>query len=154
MTTERRLYLKKWRKTNRKRLRGYDCEWRKNNPEKVKEYRKKYYDKHKVNILEREAIRREKPEYKEKRRLDGNFYREKYKDKIKCRQILNKAIIKGKFTRATICSLCGDEGNIEAHHDDYTKPFEFIWVCDCCHEVIEHRPEQLRKEQRKKGGLG
>lgn len=32
-----------------------------------------------------------------------------------------------------ICSQCGDNTAVEAHHDDYNKPFEVRWLCRVCH---------------------
>ena len=33
------------------------------------------------------------------------------------------AIVKGP------CEVCGDVENVQAHHDDYTKPMELHWLC-------------------------
>ena len=54
--------------------------------------------------------------------------------KVRARQILNKAIRAGKIVRG-IC-WCGKPG--EAHHTDYSKPLEVVWLCRT-HHAREHR---------------
>lgn len=50
----------------------------------------------------------------------------------------------GVLVRPTFCSGCGcsdSEHRIEAHHYDYAKPLDVIWLCTPCHEKMdaEHR---------------
>lgn len=33
------------------------------------------------------------------------------------------------------CALCGDE-TVHAHHKDYSKPLEVIWLCPKCHHRL------------------
>ena len=40
--------------------------------------------------------------------------------------------------KPTVCSQCGVEGRIEAHHPDYSKPLEVVWLCRI-HHVEAHR---------------
>lgn len=35
------------------------------------------------------------------------------------------------------CIFCGDKKS-EAHHEDYNKPKEVIWVCKRCHNIIHN----------------
>jgi len=53
---------------------------------------------------------------------------------------LNKAIGKGVVVRQS-CSECGLEKS-EAHHPDYNKPLDVIWVCRQHHALI-HKVEHL-----------
>ena len=54
-------------------------------------------------------------------------------NKIKARQIIIQAIRHQTITRPTKCSQCSSNANIEAHHEDYSKPLEIIWLCKKCH---------------------
>lgn len=58
--------------------------------------------------------------------------------KSKCRYTLRNAVICGKVNKPDACSVCGKGGRIEAHHKDYSKPFEVLWLCTSCHGK-EHR---------------
>lgn len=59
--------------------------------------------------------------------------KKKFPEKEKARHVLYRAISKGKIIRATKCSKCNCKKRIEAHHEDYTKPLEIIWLCKLHH---------------------
>lgn len=54
--------------------------------------------------------------------------------KLLARQRLKYAIENGKVERQP-CSQCGEQ-NAEAHHEDYDKPLEVIWLCRKHHTEI------------------
>ena len=46
----------------------------------------------------------------------------------------------GVLIRPQVCSGCGcpdTEHRIEAHHHDYTKPLDVIWLCPTCHDRVD-----------------
>ena len=50
------------------------------------------------------------------------------------------AIKMGKLIKPKSCSRCRKESdNIEAHHEDYSKPLEVIWLCLECHHEIHRK---------------
>lgn len=51
----------------------------------------------------------------------------KHRDKHVCRLVLYNAMRAGKIIRMP-CVICG-EVKSEAHHEDYSKPLEVIWLC-------------------------
>ncbi len=51
--------------------------------------------------------------------------------KANCRSYVNVYIRRGKVIPEP-CILCNDE-NSEAHHEDYSKPLDIIWLCRKCH---------------------
>lgn len=55
------------------------------------------------------------------------------KRKLRARQLTIIAIRNGTLTRQP-CEDCGDTTkNSEAHHADYDKPLEVVWLCKQCH---------------------
>lgn len=52
-------------------------------------------------------------------------------------QMVTLAIKSGLLTPAP-CEVCSTEVNINAHHDDYTKPLEVRWLCRR-HHAAWHR---------------
>jgi hypothetical protein len=52
---------------------------------------------------------------------------------IKARGILNRAILRDEIKRES-CQECG-EGRSEAHHQDYSKPLEVLWLCSIHHNA-------------------
>ena len=43
---------------------------------------------------------------------------------------------KGNLIKPVVCSICGNEERIYAHHEDYSKPLEVMWVCMDCHRGL------------------
>jgi len=64
-------------------------------------------------------------------------YHEKYPERYKARQELNRAIRNGIIIQKP-CKVCGF-CITEAHHDDYSKPLDVIWLCK------KHHAERHRK---------
>jgi hypothetical protein len=83
-----------------------------------KEYRRAYYAKHKERYREAYAKVRETKEHK-------------------ARITFHYALSRGEVIKPEHCEKC-DSTNIEAHHPDYDKPLEVIWLCRQ-HHVEEHK---------------
>ena len=49
------------------------------------------------------------------------------------------AVKKGKIKRIDICTACGSSKQVQAHHNDYTKPFEVVWLCCKCHRLVHQQ---------------
>jgi len=62
--------------------------------------------------------------------------RKDWKFKIEARNYTTRCIKKGLITRKN-CEVCGDENSV-AHHINYERPLEIIWLCRSCH-VAEHK---------------
>lgn len=79
----------------------------------------------------RKAIKqRAKPDYKVypiRKREAMRKYKEKYPQKHKAKQLLANAIRSGRLS-VFPCVKCGAI-NSEAHHEDYSKPLEVVWLC-------------------------
>ena len=96
-------------------------------------------DCNKRDVRENRAKRIE--HYREYDRARGNRqgveylrkYREGNPDKYHAHIMVRNHIRGGKLTRATECEECGSDSNIHAHHEDYSKPLEVVWLCAACH---------------------
>ena len=51
---------------------------------------------------------------------------------------VKRALAKGVIEKSLFCVLCGNTGNTEGHHSDYTEPLNVLWVCKKCHMKIHH----------------
>ncbi len=56
---------------------------------------------------------------------------------------VQKAIKSGRLEKKP-CEVCGDEKS-QAHHCDYAKPLEVIWLCRSCHADWHIANEPLNK---------
>jgi hypothetical protein len=115
-----------WRRHTCKKCKlQYDYEWRKLNPEKDKAIMKKAQHKHYIN--HKEEV------------LAKNGARRKANPLISSSQVrLQRAVKSGKIIKPEVCSICNNAGTIVAHHPDYTKPLDVIWVCKSCHAKIHN----------------
>lgn len=65
-------------------------------------------------------------------------HRDTYPDKCKARSSVSNAIQSGRLIKQP-CH-CG-ESEVEAHHEDYSKPLDVQWLC------VKHHKELHRKER-------
>lgn len=57
------------------------------------------------------------------------------------RSLVQSAIKSKKLTRPSTCELCFCKDKpIEAHHKDYGKPYDVVWLCKSCHTKA-HKPD-------------
>lgn len=64
--------------------------------------------------------------------------RQKFPEKYKARYLLKGAVARGEIKKLP-CEVCGVEKS-EAHHPDYSKPYDVKWLCKKHHALI-HRKE-------------
>ena len=82
---------------------------------------RKYYSGHKESVLRKCKLRNiNNPE------------------KYIAEYTVSNAIKLGKIIRPEICQKCNKSGRTEAHHPDYSKVFDVLWLCKRCHGK-EHR---------------
>jgi ribosomal protein S27AE len=77
-------------------------------------------------------------------RAKAAYYR-RYKEKTFARNMVNNALRDGRITKSETCGRCGKSGTLEAHHPDYSKPFEVLWVHDKCHKAIHKEEREARR---------
>ncbi len=108
---------------------------------KQKEYYRAHADERRAYMKNSELMKThyQKPEVKA--RMNGyiKISNARYPEKRKARQLFNNAIAAGRIQRGTICSQCSSAKKVEAHHSDYSKPFEVEWLCVPCHRKRHRR---------------
>ena len=115
-----KLKMKEVREQNAEYYRQYDAVRFKSDP-KVRERHKRYQttDAGKSALRRaREKWKNEKPEARAAHIILGNAVRDK------------------RVVKPTTCTKCGcspKKRNLHAHHEDYTKPVDVIWLCSQCH---------------------
>jgi len=82
-----------------------------------------------INIKQRENYKKNREKYI----LASRESRSKYPEKEKAHNIIRGLIRSGKIIRPSICSACNKTCKPQAHHEDYSKPYEIIWLCRSCH---------------------
>jgi len=92
----------------------------KNRGKKIDYYRE--YDRIRAKIPERQKAASE----------ISSAWRKADKRRTKCHNAVTRAIQSGKLIRQP-CIKCGNEKSL-AHHEDYDKPLEVMWLCQPCHK--------------------
>jgi len=121
------------------------------------ESRKQWYQENRDQILRKaseshlkniEKVRSRVKKYcsttdgKEKRRKAMNrYYHANAENKMKviCRIVLARAVRSGKVIKPSACRDCKTRCCPEAHHNDYSKPLEVIWLCKQCHSALKRK---------------
>jgi hypothetical protein len=65
---------------------------------------------------------------------------EKNPTHMNANRVVNAAVEAGVINRPDECQGCGrkaSETRLSAHHHDYTKPLDVIWLCAACHRPID-----------------
>lgn len=76
-------------------------------------------------------------EHPERRKETCNNYIKKYPERYKANYTLTNAVRDKKIFRKP-CYVCGDLKS-QAHHHDYSKPLDVVWVCAVHHAALENR---------------
>jgi len=102
------------------------------NPDRV-QARKDYFEK-----------KRHDPLWQKARRNSRKNWFERNKQRVFANREVSNAIRDGKLKRLP-CERCGDK-KAEAHHEDYSKPFDVMWLCKN-HHMARHK--EINAEKRK-----
>lgn len=113
----------------RKNWRDYST---KNRERRIK-YLQKYYEKNKTSLNKRTG------EYKntdDGKRAQSISQKKSNPLHIRARRLVKRAIKSGALIKKP-CVRCGNK-KVEAHHTDYSKPLDVVWLCRP-HHLEEHR---------------
>lgn len=116
---ERLVAMKEYQKKNCEKLRIKAIEYARSDTGRTHNIKatRKYYNTHKKEI----SIRM----YENNHTL--------HKDKYVARYKASNAIKLKKIIPPANCQDCHKKGGVEAHHEDYTKPFDLVFLCKKCH---------------------
>lgn len=78
-------------------------------------------------------------EKKDEIRAKNRLYKKVNKVKVNARNLVKLRVDSGKMERKP-CVVCG-EIKSQAHHEDYSKPLDVVWLCSRCHGKIHRRFE-------------
>jgi ribosomal protein S27AE len=68
-------------------------------------------------------------------------YRRSHPERRRAERTIHRMVLSGKIERPRHCSRCGSSSRkIEAHHEDYSKPTEVVWLCSKCHGDTRRKP--------------
>lgn len=74
---------------------------------------------------------------------DNHFYREGKRANDHAQNMVESAIRRGILIPKDVCETCGKRADqfkdkrrsVQAHHCDYNKPLDVMWLCQPCHHL-------------------
>lgn len=128
-----------YREQHKESLAEYHRQWHAENKESRSAAHRAWYERN------HEAVRLRVAEYAQSGR--GKEAKARYErnnpEKVRARKAVRSAIQKGKLERQP-CEECG-EPDAQAHHEDYSKPFDIRWLC-FKHHREEHGQTVVKEE--------
>lgn len=97
---------------------------------------KENYAKRREQYSEYERMRNQDEQRKEMRLQYQRERRAKHPDKYRAWQAISYALRYKKIQRES-CKFCGNPKS-QAHHHDYSRPLDVVWVCFKCHREKFH----------------
>jgi len=85
-------------------------------------------------VQEYEKKRSKTPERQEGYRRNALQWKAKNPQAYKAHYLVSNAIRDGRLQRLP-CEFCGSE-KVHAHHKDYLKPLDVMWLCPKCHNRL------------------
>lgn len=85
-------------------------------------------------VQEYDRVRAKTPERRELARINSVAWRERNPQAYKAHCAVNNAVRDGRLKKLP-CEFCNSE-NVHAHHKDYTKPLDVVWLCAKCHNRL------------------
>lgn len=118
--------------------------------------RRRYWEKHET-VLEYDRRRNMQP-HRVSARLEymqtqqgklthskaNNTWANKHPERKSAINTVNRAKLIGKLTPLP-CLICGT-AETEAHHPDYSRPLDVIWLCTTHHKAAHKLAEQLQRK--------
>jgi hypothetical protein len=87
-----------------------------------------------------ERLRRYRREHPEKNREKNNKWKKNNRDKYLAHKAVEYALVTGRLVKEPCCRCGCDQAH--AHHDDYSKPLEVMWLCRE-HHIERHQELEL-----------
>ena len=136
-------YKKQHYLDNKQKYKDKTREWRINNHDRYIAYQRNYYKVNKELLSHKNKQYLNSDRGKAIRNRISRSYRSNPKnlEKYKARVSVRIALKNGVLLKPSICSNCSMEGYVEAHHPNYKKPLEVVWLCKKCHENTHHLNE-------------
>lgn len=130
-------YCREWRRRNPDKVAASKRKYQEAHPDKVAAYRRAYHVAHRE---ENEARRAARENGRENEAESNREWAADHPLERKAHHAVDYALRIGALTRPTRCSVCRSTRKIVAHHDNYTRPLDVVWVCQICHADLHREP--------------
>jgi len=80
-------------------------------------------------------------------------WRLRHPEKAEAREVVRKAVQGKQLIKPQLCERCWVRyrpAELQAHHRDYSKPLQIIWLCQACHLEAHGRDGRSLRARRRK----
>lgn len=128
----------------------YKAEWQKEKRvllnERLRERYKNNLEESRLLARERTKRFRQTDKWKKLKKHYDQVYERENKEKIRAQSKVRCAIYRKKLVRPSVCDICHSVCKVHAHHNDYSKPFEIVWMCPTCH-LYHHQKHRFHRDR-------
>ena len=106
------------------------------------------YDRERGSLPHRVAAReayRLTDAYKESHHRANDKYRAFHPERDKARNAVNNAIRDGRLIPWPVCAVPECNCTPEAHHPDYSRPLDVVWLCDGHHKATHKLARDIER---------
>lgn len=105
------------------------------------------YDRNRANLPHR-VLQRKEYALTDNARAISKTSKKKWidlnEDKRGAHVVVNNALRDGRIEKPKNCEVCGkSDCRLEAHHEDYSKTLDVVWLCVSCHAKL-HKDKRSR----------
>lgn len=147
--TEKQLYNKWYRITNIERLKAYDKQYNVTHKEKKKEKNIRYYQENKERLMQYQRDYRKhnldkceerNRKYYEHNKKDMSMKKRKKREEMWYKKIhdMVQRELKKRWWYPDRCTYCGKKKKNYAHHPNYDKWNEVVFLCSSCHQRVHN----------------
>jgi ribosomal protein S27AE len=97
-------------------------------------YGRQHYENNIEKYHDYERLKRKRS--KDYKKIMAINYRKYHPERYEAHRLTSYGIRTGKIIRQS-CSNCGNPKS-QAHHNDYSKPYDIDWLCFECHRKLGH----------------
>jgi hypothetical protein len=144
----RRKYQREYRLAHLEQYNKRDREYRETHAEQIYERNKRYVENNREKAREwtAKANRTWRKNHRSEFQQMIRDYLARHPERLKAKTAVYLATQSGKLIRPDHCEFCKRRCKPHAHHDDYEKPLEVVWLCSPCHKEAD-RKRFLREAQ-------
>jgi hypothetical protein len=109
---------------------------------------KRYHRSEYGKEMNRQRARQYAADPKNKKRIRARIRKYQKRNLLKSatKSAVWRAVRAGRLLKPTACSCCREKVIVYAHHEDYSKPLDVIWLCRQCHNDLHVRKRDLATE--------
>ena len=117
--------------------RPQSAQWNRDNPDRMKEARERWNAKNPKRRRQQQVLWRE--QNREKDNAVKTTWKTNNPEARLAHKRIHNATKSGRMVRPPKCSACDKSAKIEAHHSDYARPYDVVWLCPPCHNSKHRR---------------